>query len=71
LAAVFVLQQIQVESPEEEEALGSECLPAEEWPQAGPAPLPQLAAAAAVCLLEELPSVEKPQPLPGELLKLR
>jgi hypothetical protein len=68
--AVFFLQQIQVESPAEEEALESECLPGEEWPQAVRAPLLPLAAAEAVNPPEELRAVEKPQPLPGELLKL-
>jgi len=67
---VFVLQQIQVESPAEEEAPESGCLLAGESPQAGRAPPPRLAAAEAVSLLEELPSVEKPKPLPNELLKL-
>ena len=68
--AVFFLQQILVESPAEEEALESECLPAGESPQAGLAPLPPLSAAEAVSLLQELRAVEKPQPLPGELLTL-
>ena len=67
---VFVLQQIQVESPAEEEAPESGCLPGAEWPQAARAPLPPLAAAEAVSLREELRAVEKPQPLPNELLKL-
>ena len=57
LVAVSFLQQILVESPEEEVVLELECLLAEELPQAGRAPLPPLAAAEAVCLLEELPSV--------------
>ena len=68
--AVFFLQQIQVESPEVEEALESECLPAAEWPRAARALLPPLAAAEAVNPPEELRAVEKPQPLPNELLKL-
>jgi hypothetical protein len=70
LVAVFFLQQIQVESPAEEEALESECLRAVAWPQAARVPLPPLAAAEAVNPPEELRAVEKPQPLPGELLKL-
>ena len=68
--AVFFLQQIQVESPAEEEALESECLQGAEWPQAVRAPLPPLAAAEAADPPEELRAVEKPQPLPDELLKL-
>src|SRR5215475_10252966 len=70
LVAVFFLQQIQVESPAEEEALESECLQGAEWPQAERAPLPPLAAAEAANPPEELPAVEKPQLLPGELPKL-
>jgi hypothetical protein len=70
LVAVFFLQQIQVESPAEEEAQESECLPAAESPQAAQALLPPLAAAEAVNPPEELRGVEKPQPLPNELLKL-
>ena len=70
LVAGFFLQQIQVESQEEEEAQGSGCLPGAESPQAARAPLLLLAAAEEVCLREELLSVEKPQPLPGGLLKL-
>jgi len=69
--AVFFLRQIPVESPVEEEALEWEYLQAAESPQAGRAQPPRLGAAEAASLLEELPSVEKPQPLPGELLKLR
>ena len=69
LVAGFFLQQIQVESPAEEEALESECLQGVEWPQAVRAPLPPLAAAEAADPPEELRAVEKPQPLPGELLK--
>jgi hypothetical protein len=68
--AVFFLQQIPVEFRVEEEALESECLPGVEWPQAARAPLPRLAAAAAANPPEALHAVEKPQPLPGELLKL-
>ena len=67
---VFVLQQIQVESRAEAEAPESGCLPEAESPQAVRAPLLLLAAAEEVCLREELLSVEKPQPLPGGLLKL-
>jgi hypothetical protein len=71
LVAVFFLQQIQVESPAGEEALELVCLQGAEWPQAVPARLPPLAAAEAVNPPEELRAVEKPQPLPGELLKLQ
>jgi hypothetical protein len=66
---VFFLQQIPVESPAEEEALESECLLGAESPQAGPAPLPPLAAAEAVTLLEELRGAEKPQLLPSGSLE--
>jgi hypothetical protein len=69
LVAVFVPQQIQVESPAEEEAQESGCLPAAEWPRAAQALLPPPAAAEAVNPPEELRAVEKPQPLPSELLK--
>jgi hypothetical protein len=68
--AVFFLQQIQVEFQAAEEALESECLQEAEWTQAAQAPLPPLAAAGAVNPPEELRAVEKPQPLPNELLKL-
>jgi len=68
--AAFVLQQIQVESPAEEEALESECLQGAEWPQAAQAPPPPLAAAEAVNPREQLRAVEKPQPPPNESLKL-
>jgi len=71
LVAVFFLQRTPVEYPVEEEAPESGCLLAGESPQAGRAPPPRLGAAEAASLLEELPSVEKPQPLPSELLKLR
>jgi len=70
LVAVFVLQQIQVESRAEEEVRESECLQGAEWPQAGRAPLPPLAVAEAVNPPEELRVVEKRQPPPSELLKL-
>jgi hypothetical protein len=70
LVAGFFLQQIQVESPAEEEALESECLQGAEWTQAAQAPLPPLAAAEAVSPREQLRAVEKPQPLPSESLKL-
>ena len=70
LAAVFFLQQIQVESPAAEEVLESECLQGAEWPQAAQGPLPPLGAAEAVNPPEELRAVETPRPLPGELLKL-
>ena len=66
--AVFFLQQILVESPEEEEALESGCLPGAELPQAGRAPLPPLAAAEAVSPLEELRGAETPQRQSGGLL---
>ena len=69
--AVFFLQQIQVESPAEEEVLESECLQGAEWPQAERAPLLPPAVAEAVNPPEELRAVVKPQPLPGGLLKLR
>jgi hypothetical protein len=68
--AVFFLQQIQVESRAEAEAPESGCLPEAESPQAVRAPLPPLAAVEGVSLREELRAVEKPQPLPSELLKL-
>jgi hypothetical protein len=68
--AAFVLQQTPVESPAEEEVLESGCLLAGESPQAGRAPLPPLAAVEAANPPEELRAVEKPQPLPNELLKL-
>jgi len=68
--AVFFLQQIPVESPEVEEALESGCLQVVAWPQAGPEPLRPLLAAEAVNPPEQLRAVEKPQPLPGGLLKL-
>ena len=63
--AVFFLRQTPVESPAEEEALESECLPAAESTQAGPAPLPPLAAAEAVSPLEELRGAETPQQQSG------
>ena len=65
---VFFLQQIPVESPAEEEALEWGYLQAAELPQAAPAPLPPLAAAEAVSLLEELRGAETPQQLSGGLL---
>jgi hypothetical protein len=68
-AAEFFLQQILVESPEEEAALEWEYLQAAESPLAGQAPLPPLVAAAAVNPLEPLRGAEKPQPLPGGFLK--
>ena len=68
--AVFFLQQIPVESPAAEEALESGYLPGVEWPQAARAQLPLLGAAEAANPPDELRAVEKPQPLPGELLKL-
>jgi len=66
----FFLQQIRAESRAEEEALESECLQGAEWPQAAQAPPLPLAAAEVVNPREELRAVEKPQPLPGESLKL-
>ena len=66
---VFVLQQIQVESPAEEEALESGCLPEAESPQAEPASLPPLAAVEAEDPPEVLRGAEKLQPLSGGLLK--
>jgi hypothetical protein len=66
--AVFSPRQILVESPAEAEALESGCLPGAEWPQAAPAPLPPLAAAEAVSLLEELRGAETPQQQSGGLL---
>ena len=68
--AVFFLQQTPVESLVEEEAQESEYLRVAELPQAGRAPLPPLLAAEAVNPREQLRAVEKPQPLPSELLKL-
>jgi len=68
--AVFFLPQTPVGFPEEEEALESECLPAGESPQAGRAPPPQPVAVEAEVLPGRLRAVEKPQPLPSELLKL-
>jgi hypothetical protein len=70
LVAGFFLQQIQVESLAEEEALELECLQGVEWPQAARAQLPPLVVAEAANPPEELHAVEKPQPLPDELLKL-
>ena len=66
--AVFFLQQIPAESPAEEVAREWECLQAAESIQAEPAPLPPLAAAGAVSLLEELRGAETPQQLSGGLL---
>jgi len=68
-AAVFFLQQILVESQEEEEALESGCLPEAELPQAGRAPLPPPAVVEAEGRPVPLRAVEKPQPLPGGSLK--
>ena len=70
LVAGFFLQQIQAESPAEEEALESECLQVVEWLQVAQALPPPLAAVEAVNPREELRAVEKRQPLPGEWLKL-
>jgi len=67
--AVFSLQQILVESPEEEEALESGCLRAAESPQAELAPLPPPAAVEAEAPRLALRAVEKPQPLPSGSLK--
>ena len=66
--AVFFLRQTPVESPAEEEALESGCLPEAESPQAGRARLPPLAAAGAVGPLEELRGAETPQQQSGGLL---
>jgi len=66
--AVFSLQQILVESPEEEEALESGCLPGAESPQAGLGRLPPLAAAEAVNPPQELRGAETPQQQSGGLL---
>ena len=52
----------------EEEARESEYPRAAELPQAGPAPLPPLAAAEAVSPLEELRGAETPQQQSGGLL---
>jgi hypothetical protein len=60
-AAVFFLRQTPVESQEEEEALGWECLQAAESPQAGRASLPLLAGAEAVNQPPELRDAETPQ----------
>ena len=68
--AAFFLQQIPVEFPAAEEALESGCLPGAEWPQAGLAPLPLSAGVGVEVPPEALRAVEKPQPLPSELLKL-
>jgi hypothetical protein len=69
---VFFLQQIPVECLEEEEALELEYLQAAESTQAGPAPLPPLAAAAAASPAEELRGAEKLQPPPsGSLTQLQ
>jgi len=68
-AAVFFLRQTPVESQEEEAAQELEYLRVAELPQAVPAPLPPLAAAAAVSPAEELRAAEKPQPLPNGSLK--
>ena len=66
--AVFFLQQIPVECLAEAEALELEYLQAAESPQAGPAPLPPLAAAAAVSPPEALRDAETPQQQSGGLL---
>jgi hypothetical protein len=60
--AVFFLQQIPVESPAAEEALGLECLLVAESLQAERAPPPPLAVAEAANPPAELRGVEKPQP---------
>ena len=65
---VFFLRQTPVEPPAEEEALEWEYLQAAASPQAGPAPLPPLAAAEAVSPLEELRGAETPQQQSGGLL---
>ena len=67
---MFFLRQTPVESPAGEEALESECLPVEVSPQAARAPPPRPLAAEAEVLPGRLRAVEKPQPLPSELLKL-
>ena len=61
--AVFFLQQIPVESPAAEEALGSEYLPVEEWPQVAPIPPRRLEAAEAEGLPQGLHVFERLQPL--------
>ena len=66
--AVFFLRQTPVESPAEEAALESGCLPGAESPQAERARLPPLAAAEAVSPLEQLRGVETPQQQSGGLL---
>jgi hypothetical protein len=68
--AVFFLRQTPVESRVEAGALEWEYLRAVASTRAGPEPLPPLLAAEAVNPPEELRAVEKPQPLPSELLKL-
>jgi len=68
--AVFSLQQTPAEFPAGEEALESECLLGAESPQAGPALLRPPAVVEAEVLPRRLRAVEKPQPLPSELLKL-
>jgi hypothetical protein len=68
--AVFSLQQTPAESPAEEEAQESECLPAEVSPQAARALPPRPVAVEAEVLQGRLRAAEKPQPLPSELLKL-
>ena len=65
---VFFLRQIPVESPVEEAALESGCLPAAESIQAAPARLPPLAAAEAVNPPEELRAAETPQQQSGGVL---
>jgi len=70
LAAVFFLQQTPAEFPEAEAALEWECLPAAESPQVERASLPPLAAVEEEGPPRGLRVVEKPQPLPGEFLKL-
>jgi hypothetical protein len=69
LVAVFFLQQIQAESPAEEEALESGCLPVAELLQGEPASLPLLAAVEAEDPRVELRAVGKLQPLLGGSLK--
>jgi len=66
--AVFFLRQTPVESPAEEEALESGCLPAAESPQVGRGRLPPLAAVEAANPPQQLRGAETPQQQSGGLL---
>jgi len=68
--AAFFLRQTRVGRPEEEEALESEYLQAAESTQAERARRRRRSGAAVEVPPPALRAVEKPQPLPNELLKL-